>query len=290
MNNTHTEFERYYQQVRTRQKRDTFGWSLVLLALYFAAGHAAEFNLPTIWRSLPNFLDYMFETLPTLHPGVLLADSHTKGSLAYWGYRLPIQLPLIWETLQLALASTLVAVAVATILAFLAANNAWSPAPLRFAVRVLVAFLRTMPELAWAVIFVMAFGIGAIPGFLALMLHTVGSLTKLFYEAVESAQDKPVSGLAACGASALQKVRFALWPQVKPIFLSYGFMRLEINFRSSTILGLVGAGGIGQELMTNIKLDRYDQVSMTLLLIIIVVSLLDMLSGRLRQWVVEGKK
>ena len=73
-------------------------------------------------------------------------------------------------------------------------------------------------------------------------------------------------------------------------FLSYGFMRLEINFRSSTILGLVGAGGIGQELMTNIKLDRYDQVSMTLLLIIIVVSLLDMLSGRLRQWVLEGKK
>ena len=77
---------------------------------------------------------------------------------------------------------------------------------------------------------------------------------------------------------------------VKPFFLSYGFMRLEINFRSSTILGLVGAGGIGQELMTNIKLDRYDQVSITLLLIIIVVSLLDMLSGRLRQWVLEGKK
>ena len=151
-------------------------------------------------------------------------------------------------------------------------------------------YLRTMPELAWAVIFVMAFGIGAIPGFLALMLHTVGSLTKLFYEAVESAQNKPVRGLAACGASPLQKIRFALWPQVKPLFLSYGFMRLEINFRSSTILGLVGAGGIGQELMTNIKLDRYDQVSITLLLIILVVSALDMLSGRLRLWVLEGKK
>ena len=285
-----TEFERYYQQIRSRQNRDTFGISVLLLALYFAAGHAAEFNLFTIWRSLPNFLDYMLETVPTLHGGVLFADVHTKGSLAYWGYRLPIQLPLIWETLQLALASTLVAVAIATVLAFLAASNAWSPPPLRFAIRVLVAFLRTMPELAWAVIFVMAFGIGAIPGFLALMLHTIGSLTKLFYEAVESAQNKPVRGLAACGASPLQRVRFALWPQVKPIFLSYGFMRLEINFRSSTILGLVGAGGIGQELMTNIKLDRYDQVSMTLLLIIIVVSLLDMLSGRLRQWVLEGKK
>jgi len=145
-----------------------------------------------------------------------------------------------------------------------------------------------MPELAWAVMFVMAFGIGAIPGFLALALHTVGSLTKLFYEAIESASDKPVRGLAACGASKLQRMRFAFWPQVKPIFLSYSFMRLEINFRSSTILGLVGAGGIGQELMTNIKLDRYDQVSITLLLIIVVVSLLDTCSGRLRRRVVEG--
>nr|CBX69767.1 hypothetical protein YEW_GJ27530 [Yersinia enterocolitica W22703] len=83
-------------------------------------------------------------------------------------------------------------------------------------------------------------------------------------------------------------MRFALWPQVKPIFLSYSFMRLEINFRQSTILGLVGAGGIGQELITSIKLDRYDQVSMTLLLIIIVVSLLDYTSGKLRKRVVEG--
>jgi phosphonate transport system permease protein len=85
-------------------------------------------------------------------------------------------------------------------------------------------------------------------------------------------------------------MRFALWPQVKPVFLSYGFMRFEVNFRQSTILGLVGAGGIGQELMTNIKLDRYDQVSMTLLLIIVVVSLLDMLSGRVRRRVVEGNR
>ncbi|HEY2453703.1 MAG TPA: phosphonate ABC transporter, permease protein PhnE [Scandinavium sp.] len=290
MNMQNIEFERYYQQVKMRQTRDTFTWSALLLVLYFAAGQAAEFNLLTIWHSLPNFLDYMLETVPTLHGGVLFADVHTKGSLAYWGYRLPIQLPLIWETLQLALASTLVAVAIATLLAFMAARNAWAPTVLRFGIRALVAFLRTMPELAWAVIFVMAFGIGAIPGFLALTLHTIGSLTKLFYEAIESAQDKPVRGLTACGASPVQRMRFALWPQVKPIFLSYGFMRLEINFRSSTILGLVGAGGIGQELMTNIKLDRYDQVSMTLLLIVIVVSILDTLSGRLRQRVLEGKK
>lgn len=284
-----TDFERYYQQIRGRQQRDTIIWSLVLLALYLASGNIAEFSLHTVWTSLPHFFDYLAETLPVLHWKLLFADGHTEGSLAYWGYRLHIQLPLIWETLNLALAATMVSVMVAGVLAFLAADNTQAPVALRYTIRTMVAFLRTMPELAWAVMFVMAFGIGVIPGFLALALHTIGSLTKLFYEAIESAQDKPVRGLASCGAGTLQQMRFALWPQVKPVFLSYSFMRLEVNFRQSTILGLVGAGGIGQELMTNIKLDRYDQVSMTLLLIIVVVSLLDTLSGQLRRWVVEGK-
>ncbi|AYD45951.1 phosphonate ABC transporter, permease protein PhnE [Yersinia rochesterensis] len=263
-------------------------WSLMLAIIYLGAGNIAEFNLHTIFISIPHFFDYLVETIPVLHWHKLFADGHTEGSLAYWGYRLPIQLPLIWETLQLAVASTILSVMVAIIFAFLAANNTHSPSWLRLSIRTFVAFLRTMPELAWAVMFVMAFGIGAIPGFLALALHTIGSLTKLFYESLETASDKPVRGLAACGAGKLQRMRFALWPQVKPIFLSYSFMRLEINFRQSTILGLVGAGGIGQELMTSIKLDRYDQVSMTLLLIIIVVSLLDYTSGKLRKRVVEG--
>lgn len=284
-----TEFERYYQQIRGRQKRDTVLWSLVLLALYLASGTISEFSLTNVWSSLPHFFDYLAETIPVLHWKLLFADGHTEGSLAYWGYRLHIQLPLIWETLNLALAATILSVIVAVILAFLAADNTQSPVAVRYAIRTAVAFLRTMPELAWAVMFVMAFGIGVIPGFMALALHTIGSLTKLFYEAIESASDKPGRGLASCGAGPLQRMRFALWPQVKPVFLSYSFMRLEVNFRQSTILGLVGAGGIGQELMTNIKLDRYDQVSMTMLLIIVVVSLLDTLSGRLRRWVVEGK-
>lgn len=283
-----TDFNHYYQRVRAKQKRETLIWSLTLVIIYLGAGSIAEFNLHTIFISIPHFFDYLVETIPVLHWHKLLADGHTEGSLAYWGYRLPIQLPLIWETLQLAVASTIMSVLVAIILAFFAANNTQSPSWLRLFIRTFVAFLRTMPELAWAVMFVMAFGIGAIPGFLALALHTIGSLTKLFYESLETVSDKPVRGLAACGADKLQRMRFALWPQVKPIFLSYSFMRLEINFRQSTILGLVGAGGIGQELMTSIKLDRYDQVSMTLLLIIIVVSLLDYTSGKLRKRVVDG--
>ncbi|KEY57902.1 phosphonate ABC transporter, permease protein PhnE [Serratia sp. DD3] len=285
-----TDFLQYYHRIRSKQKREALFWSLGLAVLYLGAGRVAEFSLYTVWTSIPHFFDYLAETLPNLHWQVLFANGSTKGSLAYWGYRLPIQLPLIWETIQLAFAATLFSTFAAVILAFLAAKNTHRLTSLRLAIRTLAAFFRTMPELAWAVMFVMAFGIGVIPGFLALALHTIGSLTKLFYESIETASNKPVRGLSACGATPLQIMRFGLWPQVKPVFLSYSFMRLEINFRQSTILGLVGAGGIGQELMTNIKLDRYDQVSMTLLLIIVVVSLLDYLSGELRKRVVEGKQ
>ena len=137
--------------------------------------------------------------------------------------------------------------------------------------------------------FVMAFGIGPIPGFFALSLHSFGTQTKLFYESVEVASDKPVRGLRAVGATKLERMRYGIWPQVAPTFLSYTFLRLEINFRQSTILGLVGAGGIGQELMTSIKLDHFDQVSMVLLQIILVVSVLDYLSAQLRRYFLEGK-
>ncbi len=186
-----TDFERYYQRIRSQQKRDTLIWSLLLVMLYLLAGKMSEFSLTTLWASMPHFFDYLWETLPVLHFSTLFDGLKTEGSLAYWGYRLHFQLPLIWETLQLALASTIVAVCIAAVLAFFAADNTKTPASLRFAIRAFVAFLRTMPELAWAVMFVMAFGIGAIPGFLALALHTVGSLTKLFYEAIESASDRP---------------------------------------------------------------------------------------------------
>ncbi len=92
-----TDFEHYYQRIRRQQKRDTVLWSLLLVALYLAAGKMAEFNLVTVWQSLPHFFDYIGETVPVLHLPVLFSDGKTEGSLAYWGYRLHFQLPLIWE-------------------------------------------------------------------------------------------------------------------------------------------------------------------------------------------------
>ncbi|MGF1749989.1 phosphonate ABC transporter, permease protein PhnE [Vibrio cionasavignyae] len=287
-------FEHYYQQIRRKQKMDAFMWSAMFMVLYLISGHYAEFSLGQIINNAPAFFDYILDTVPNLSWDVLFASRDeaghaVPGSLIYWGYRLPIQLPLLWETINVAMAATLVSSVIALMLAFLAAGNGYAPPSVRMAVRAFVAFLRTMPELAWAVMFVMAYGVGTFPGFVALALHTIGSLTKLFYESIETVSDKPIRGLTAAGASPLQRLRFAFWPQVKPIVLSYVFLRFEINFRSSTILGLVGAGGIGQELMTNISLGRHDQVSMTLLLIIIVVALIDMLSGFLRKRVISGE-
>ncbi|GAB7210637.1 hypothetical protein OS31_21430 [Dickeya oryzae] len=121
------DFERYYQRIRTQQKRESLTWALVLAVLYIGAGKLSEFNLNTLWTSFPHFFDYLSETMPVLHWHLLLADGHTEGSLAYWGYRLPIQLPLIWETLNLALAATLFSVAASVVLGFLAAGNTQSP-------------------------------------------------------------------------------------------------------------------------------------------------------------------
>lgn len=283
-------FNQYYQSIRTQQKREGVLWSLAILAVYFYSGHIAEFSWSVILSGAPHLFDYVQEIMPTLHFSVLFADGHTKGSLAYWGYRLHIQLPLLGQTIAVAIAATLLSSFMAAIAAFPAATNTQTHRLLRYLLRTIAAFCRTMPELAWAVMFVMAFGIGPIPGFFALALHSFGTQTKLFYESVEVASDKPVRGLRALGATRIERMRYGLWPQVAPTFLSFTFMRLECNFRQSTILGLVGAGGIGQELMTSIKLDHFDQVSMVLLQIILVVSIFDYLSGKVRRYLLEGSQ
>lgn len=281
-------FADYYQNTRQRQQRDGLLWSAGLLIIYFYSGSVSEFSWPVIWHGIPHLFDYIDEIMPVLHWSDLFANGHTKGSLAYWGYRLHIQLPLLGQTIAVAIAATVFSSFIAALAAFPAATNTQTHRLVRYSIRGVAAFCRTMPELAWAVMFVMAFGIGPIPGFFALFLHSLGTQTKLFYESVEVASDKPVRGLRAIGASRIERMRYGLWPQVSPTFLSYTFMRLEINFRQSTILGLVGAGGIGQELMTSIKLDHFDQVSIVLLQIILVVSVLDYLSGKLRHYILEG--
>jgi phosphonate transport system permease protein len=145
---------------------------------------------------------------------------------------------------------------------------------------------RTVPELVWALIFVYAFGLGALPGVLAIAVHSTGSLGKLFAEVNENVDRGPLEGVRAAGGSWAQVMRYGVVPQVLPAFLSYGLLRFEINVRASSVVGFVGAGGIGQELYLVIRQFIYVDISAIVLLLVATVALIDVACERIRHRVI----
>jgi phosphonate transport system permease protein len=145
---------------------------------------------------------------------------------------------------------------------------------------------RAVHEMIWALLFVVAVGLGPIAGVLALMIHNIGIVAKLFSEAVESIDPRPVEGIRATGASRLQEVVFGIIPQVMPLWSSYSLYRFDTNVRSATVLGIVGAGGIGQSLYENIRSFQYSDTSAIILIVIATIVLIDILSALLRRLLV----
>jgi len=191
-------------------------------------------------------------------------------------------LPLLGQTLIIAYLGTILGAAAGFIASFLAAANLVRSRWLRFVVRRFLEFCRTVPELVFALVFVVAFGLGPLPGVLALAIHTTGALGKLFAEVVENIDMKPVEGIASTGANWVETVRFGAVPQVLSNFVSYTLLRFEINVRTAGVMGFVGAGGIGQELLVNIRQFYYSDVSAVLLLIVVTVAIIDLMTERLR--------
>jgi len=171
---------------------------------------------------------------------------------------------------------------VPVLLCFMASKNMTHKTWLVFVTRRLLEFSRTVPEIVFALIFVVAFSLGPLPGILALAIHTTGALGKLFAEVVENVDMKPVDGVLATGGSWLHKVRFAVLPQVASNFASYALLRFEINVRGAAVLGFVGAGGIGQTLLEVIRKFYYADVSALLVLIIATVMAIDAITERVR--------
>jgi phosphonate transport system permease protein len=145
-----------------------------------------------------------------------------------------------------------------------------------------------VPEIVYALIFVWAFGIGPLAGILAIALHTVGALGKLFAEVVENTDLGARDGVVCAGGNWVQSVRYGVLPLVAPNFLSYAILRFEINVRGASVIGFVGAGGIGQELYSVIAQNYYEEISAIVVLIIITVALIDLFSERLRRGLTEG--
>ena len=185
-------------------------------------------------------------------------------------------------TLEIAVWGTALAVVCAVPLGLLAASNI-TPWWVRQPVRRLMDAARAINEMVFAMLFVVAVGLGPFAGVLALWVHTTGILAKLFSEAVEAIDPRPVEGIRATGAHALEEIVFGVIPQVMPLWISYSLYRFESNVRSATVVGMVGAGGIGVILWEIIRGFEYQQTCAVLILIVVTVSCIDVLSAYLRR-------
>jgi len=274
--------EEAYQAARGQKRTQALLGGLILLACLLGAAWVSEAHPATLWAGLPRIGEYFARILPELRWHALFAGAETEGSLAFWFYRLPEWALLILETANMAALATLLGSAAALVLAFPAARNI-APSPLAFhlARRSLEA-LRTIPEIVYALIFVWAFGIGPLAGILAIALHSAGANGKLFAEAIENADLKAWEGVESAGGSWLHACRFAVLPQVLPNIISYLLLRFEVNIRSASVIGFVGAGGIGEELYKVISFNYYEEISAIVVLVILTVACVDLLSERLR--------
>jgi len=188
----------------------------------------------------------------------------------------------MWETVQIALWGTFIAVFAAVPMGLAAARNVapvWVVTPVRW----LMNMLRSIPDLVIGLLFVVAVGLGPLPGVLAIALNTAGVLAKLFSEAVESIDKGPVEGVRATGATSLHEIVWGVIPQVAPLWTSFALYRFESNSRSATVLGLIGAGGIGQVLFDRMNAFDFRDVSAIVLVVVVAVTLIDMLSQAMRK-------
>jgi phosphonate transport system permease protein len=265
----------YRKAVARKRLRFALGAALFVVALLIAA-IGAEVNLRTLFTYFGNFVSY-FDRIFTLEDG---ARVWTNFGEWFWGWQK--WLKMLGETILISYVGTLIGAVFAFALNFFAAENT-SPAPwLRFTVRRLLEFARTVPGIVFALIFVIAFGLGPMAGVLAIAIHSTGALGKQFAEIVENADMKPVEGVRATGASWLSCMRFAVLPQVAAGYASYALLRFEINVREASVMGFVGAGGIGQELVVAVRKFYYSDVSAILIMIVITVFCIDIGTGWLR--------
>ena len=186
------------------------------------------------------------------------------------------------ETVQIAIWGTALAVFFGIPFAILSSANVcpqWVVQP----VRRLMDACRAINEIVFALLFVVAVGLGPLAGVLAVAVHNIGIIAKLFSEAVEAIDPRPVEGIRATGATRLQEVIFGIVPQVMPLWSSYTLYRFETNVRSATVLGIVGAGGIGHSLYENIRSFHYSETAAIVIIVVVTVMLIDLISARIRK-------
>ncbi|QCI63923.1 phosphonate ABC transporter, permease protein PhnE [Phreatobacter stygius] len=269
----------YRQAVGAKRRQLILGLVLFGCATVLA-GVVADVDLSKFITNLWRFSDYIGRIF-ILDNGPA-AGRTVLADPAEWMWGLDKWLKLLAETLLIAYVGTVLGAMAGFILCFFSAENLTPNRWLRGAAKRFLEFCRTVPEIVFALIFVVSFGLGPVPGVLAIAIHTTGALGKLFAEVVENIDMKPVDGLTATGATWGQTVRFAVVPQVLSNFVSYALLRFEVNVRGAAVMGFVGAGGIGQDLIEAIRKFYYPDVSAILVLIILTVMIIDLGTERVR--------
>lgn len=267
--------EAYDHAVRARRWQTLLVFVCIAVAVGLSS-ISAEVSLPKLFGNIGNFTSYVNRLFHLDGGGAVWTDPVEW----YWG--LGRWLRLLGETLLMAYVGTVLGAAGALLICCFAAANVSPNHWLRIAAKRLCELCRTVPELVYALMFVIAFGLGPVAGVLALAVHCFGALGKLFAEAVENIDMKPVEGVMATGAAWPVAMRYGVLPQILPTFVSYTLLRFEINVRGAAVIGFVGAGGIGVDLLEAIRKFYYSDVSAMLLLIVITVAIIDTLTGAMR--------
>ena len=239
-------------------------WGGILLVLIWSWGPAEMFRIPALFTDAGNMAEY--------------AGGFLDPAFRNWRYYVEEMI----LTVQIAVWGTVLAIVVGIPFALLSSSNiapVWIVQP----VRRLMDATRAINELVFAVLFVTAVGLGPFAGVLALFVHNTGIVSKLFSEAVEAIDPRPVEGIRSTGASRIQEIVFGVVPQVLPLWISFSLYRFETNVRSATVLGIVGACGIGQVLFESIRSFLYAETAAIILIVIVTVSIVDIISSQLRK-------
>ncbi|RNE48084.1 phosphonate ABC transporter, permease protein PhnE [Corynebacterium alimapuense] len=257
------EIERQLQAFRVPRARVATGL-LIAIGFFFWSTNGAQFNFLMLGEGATNMVDFI---------GRLFPPDFSQFALI---------VDLLIETLQMAIVGTVLGAVLALIAAFGASSNI-APNWLYYPCRWMMNIIRSLPDLVIALMFVSAVGLGPFAGILAMTVGSIGSIGKVFAEAMESVDRGPITALESVGASKRQVVQYAILPQAMPMLTSYTLLLFEGNIRGATILGLVGAGGIGLELTTAMNRYEYGHLSAMVICIIVLVTIIDQFSAIIRK-------
>ena len=264
-----------------RNKRNFNVIFLSLFSLFFVISIVStEFDFFTLIDGLPRTRDFLFRLVPPITYSDFVPD------VQYWYWNIDKWMENLLNTLLMAFLATMLGSVIGGALSFYAAQNLAKHYSTYWITRRILEIARTVPDIVWALIFVITFGVGPMAGVLAILFHTIGAQGKLFAEVNENISDNPIEGIRASGGNWVQEIRFAVLPQVMPNYMSYTFWRFELNVRSATIVGFVGAGGIGHDLFIAIQLLEFPDAGAILLILVTTIMMIDMISEKLRHYLV----